>query len=51
MGFLCFFNKEQNLFLFIKTTNSDLKNQEGWIKKKRFFSTLTIFQSFVVIFA
>jgi len=52
VGFLCFSQKNTNLFLFKKPKKTDLKNK--WVvflKKNRFFSTLIIFQSFFVIFS
>jgi len=40
MGFLCFSLKKKDLFVFKKTKNSDLKENQGWLffQKNVFFN-------------
>jgi len=50
MGFLCFFEKRTKTYFFSKKPNLKKTGGLGFFEKKEFFSTLTIFQSFLVIF-
>jgi len=49
--FVFFWKKNKKLFLYKKYKTTDLKKTRGLdLKKNGFFSTLTIFQSFFMIF-